>query len=422
MNETVLAIDYGQKRTELINTYAAGLDKMWDYGNPSPPDFFISSLGVSLLLGKRSEDSTINAKIDMASASLLYLATNTSLLMAIEYFKQRNLCNDIYFKNKPILDKTNLEIVNSDLCIPKSLDGREKIVEKNLCVNGVIRCQRTYEKYKYFLSSSYDSEYVLRPDFPRESQFTANDFLDSTLDSMLLGCNDSTNPWGSKVYKEAVVACNPLLNMFYADALLLSQHLWPKNGDCSGLTINNLPLILLFTNCNYKTSPILAMKIPALSTMKRNIILATPYNRSFYWMQMAEEAFERTKKIDKKAQEVNLDFNKFKELDYKINGASLCSSPSIEGKCLQFSQLFSESFKNRRYLDLMSLSFETVSTLGNSYNQKTKVTQKELAAMERLARDLPSNRMKSIVLKNELQELVDKSKMNFSFEKELREF
>lgn len=58
----------------------------------------------------------------------------------------------------------------------------------------------------------------------------------------------------------------------------------------------------------------------------------------------------------------------------------------------------------RDYLNLMSLSFESVSTLGNSYNQN------------------PANRARSTRLKNELQGLIDKSKMNFNFDKELREF
>ena len=150
--------------------------------------------------------------------------------------------------------------------------------------------------------------------------------------------------------------------------------------------------------------------IPSGALKIKQLLLAGTLARSVHWLQMAEEAYERSKKIDQEVQKKKLDLKS----SFTFSGPSLCTSPITEDlTCLPFSQKLMESVEKRQELSVVN--FTAINTLGNFYHSKNSVSSSELSALDHLADDLEKNRNSAHALRSKVQELINQADIYFNF-------
>lgn len=405
---------YGQtlsnKRSELIDVYASNLDGIWSLSENVPTDFYLSSLGVSLLKGSRSSDPVLNARLDRASASLLYMAAETSLLMASEQFKNLANCNGVYEKYKKVLaDKIN----DPENMCPASM------IEHGVCVNTNYLCYSKLNDYRthfehmtnLILSSVMNTEEIAGP--------VARDalplILESSLNGIHFGCEKGFSPWANKVGQEFAKSCGMLIKD------TINEHIFLQDMPMTCKNKEKFPrLPLMFASTGRKEGTGLycedslfqGIYIPRPQSLRiKKLFLISSQLRAFYWMQMAEEIFERTKTISadiKKGQPTG-------NLVYIFSGDPLCVSPMRNKECVIFGSSFLNSYRAKPALNVLSMAYESAAAVGNSYNSKKPLQAGEFKALERLSNDLENHRNNALSLKFTVQGLIEKSGVRFNY-------
>nr|BDT27172.1 hypothetical protein BHI3_06380 [Bacteriovorax sp. HI3] len=405
---------YGQtlsnKRSELIDVYASNLDGIWSLSENVPTDFYLSSLGVSLLKGSRSSDPVLNARLDRASASLLYMAAETSLLMGSEQFKNLANCNGVYEKYKKVItDKIN----DPENMCPTSM------IEHGVCVNTNFLCYSKLVNYRdhfehmtnFTLSSMMNTEEIVSP-MARDALSLG---LESSLNGIQFGCEKGFSPWANRVGQEFGKSCGMLIKDTISEHIFLQD--MPaicRNKD----KFPRLPLMFASTGraegtglyCEDSLFQGISISRPQSLRIKKLFLISSQL-RAFYWMQMAEEIFERTKTISadiKKGQPTA-------SLVYSFSGDALCVSPMRNKECVIFGSSFLNSYKAKPPLSALSMAYESAAAVGNLYNSKKPLQAGEFKALERLSNDLENHRNNALSLKLTVQGLIEKSGVRFNY-------
>lgn len=419
---TVLA-GQSEKRSELIDIYTSNLDRIWQINDTFPPDIYLSSLG-SILLSSHSTDSLLNAKLNMAGASILYTAAKVSLLMSAEAFRSQSDCNEVFSRYQKIKAPDP-----EGLC-----KGNE--VEKGVCPGLNLACQKSIADYdnlfknwtehfnNIYKNSSNEGNIQVRNALP----FFMGDFLNEVKK------NCSGTEWAKKSAEDFTKSCQTVAESVKKNIYLKrpTPPPWvPINGNFSARSRDfytgcknttpypHLPLIFAFAGKDIKSmlcedDLLQGIVVNPTSTLKRRPLLLTgTHLRADYWLQMAEEAYERAKISSPERQKLKLDLKTV----YALSGKPICSSPISEDKtCLPFSQNFIEAIEKKK--DLAPLDFSAINALGNAHNSKKNLSPSELQAIERLASEMERNRSSVNILKQDVQFLINHAGVQFSFSKE----
>ena len=408
------------KRRELINNYSNALDRVWQISETVPPDFYFSSLGINLL-NNQTDDPKINSMIGMAAANILYLASLTSLNMADSFLKKQQKCNTAFDKYKKTVEGT---------CTQESL------IEKNICIVRESECQ-THLK-EYFIR--FDSMVLNQRNFPVEpnldngtsfASLSAPFFLNSFMEGVKYKCARSGFDWSKRVGEELENACLPVVDSLNKDHIFRDEVFeeTKKRNEigshaCKETRINyhKIPPIMYqnygqnIRNTNCVDPLFMGIDIPKPTALKQtHMFLLSNERRSFYWLQMAEEAFDQVKRLeDSKKEKVQI------TKSIKITTVSKCVSPILDKQfCTNFSQKIEESLKSREGLDFLSDTLSDIKKLGDNFNARKEITQYDLEVIERLSKNLDRNKKNAETLKSAVQEQLIRARFAFDFKREL---
>lgn len=425
--------DLSAKRAELTSHYSAALDRIWQISETVPVDYYLSSLGVSLL-SIQTNDPKINAKLNMAGANLLYLATITSLNLAESFLKKQQVCNTAFEKYKKILEPPhNLN--------PDGTCTLGNPIETSVCMSRVSDCQTSLREYFVRFDSMIQNQknFPIYPEKDNGTSFaslSAPFFLESYLISIKDKCSNSGFKWAKGVGQELESACLPVAEGIYKDHLLRDEIFEEtkkrtelKHHACKQTQINynKIPPIMYhnygenfrYTNC---VDPLfLGIDIHKPTALKQShMFLISNERRAFYWQQMAEEAYHRVKSNETFPKD---DLNKEKyqiSKPLKLTTVSKCVSPILDKQhCSNFSQKFDEALIGRENLFFLSEYLLDIKRLGDNFNTKKEITQTDLLFIERLSQNLDRNKKKIDSLIRQVQDQIYKTKFSFDFKKEL---
>lgn len=419
------------KRSELIDVYISNLERIWKLNEAFPPDIYLSSLGSVLLSSQNTNDPILNAKITMASASILYTAAQASLLMGARMLRGQAQCHQVYLKYKKFSDGDR-----KNECTSSESNLTQKSIEESVCDNRIRACQSALATYiPHYETWASGLAHLYADSSADKGSFNVRNSIPTSIENFLFGVKKecSNTEWGKKVTQEFVAACTPFTQEIVDNIYLKRPPPPPErpgNGNFNMHTrefytgcVNTvphprLPLIFQYQGKDIKgmlceDDLLQAIAISSGTLKIKQLLLAGTLIRSVQWLHMAEEAYERSKKIDLEMQKKKLDLKS----TFTFSGTPICISPMTENQtCLPFSQKLMESVGKRKELSV--INFEEIGTLGSFYHSKKNVSQYELLAIERLANDMEKNRSSAHSLKYQVQGLINQANLYFNFSHE----
>lgn len=434
VQEVFAASELSAKRSELISLYEQNLDKIWNVSEVYPPDFYLSSLAISLASGNKSIDAALSSKIDQASASVFFMAAITSLKMSAELFKNLSVCNAMVESKSKSAD---------GLCQSKETDATKNLIEIQACKIYNLSCKKSLEFYfdrRNAWNGHMKTIHLPDHNYDLWHESSLPYFISDFLQDVRTRCADGSSPWAKNLSIELHKSCLSIdRSVIKNDNVFLPERPFkevplPGGFDHKQLIDQNLvyqvqypKMPLIFASgqklgVGYYLNPLFqGIFVPkTFSALKlKHLFLIGPQLRAFYWLEMAEELYERAKSKDLAGVKNVLDPSALDKLGFKISGNALCISPILENKfCSDYSLKFMDSIKGRSYLNTQLLSFEDSNILGRSYNLKPNITLAEIRALQHLADDLEKNRREANILKSEVQQLIYRAESGFSFEAE----
>lgn len=419
------ADELNAKRQTFINTYEENLNAIWKISEDVPPDYYLSSLGISLLTGPKTSDVHFNLKIEQATTTILFTAANTSLLMAMDYYKKLNDCEITVFTTK--------KLAQSKVCISEQKDEQKKMEEKSFCENLKDTCLKSFHNMETNLSL-IQSRYK---GISRKSNQISDFSLFVPMDSFTENTRNYRNcepVWPADASINIFKACSEIgdpkrYNIDSSKPLTVDNKITEHNGmtkttlewqGCDMLRPNE-KLPLLFPSGgqdlkgNYCRNPI----FHGLHTPENEYLMMTPELRAFYWIQVAEAGYEMQKKT---SMSIPKDSKNVNDSKFSVSGLSKCNSPIRDELCLNFADKFQATLSKNDYLFPLLNIYSDIKQVGNLYNAKNSLSEQDLQIIDRLARKIEDSRNLNLKLKNDLKILINNAKVNFSFEDQMVKF